>query len=333
MNLNNLVVLGISHHELTTVEREEFIQQNPEKIIHTLFKENKLAGYVNLSTCLRVEFYLQVSDTFSTDELLENFSFKKGIFIKSGEEAADYLFKVSCGFFSVIKGEDQILAQIKKAHTQALEQETSSKILNIVFNKAIELGKKFRTESRICHNALSLEAISLKFIKESIGFLTDKKVLILGIGDLAQALLYLLVKEDVKNITITNRTHHKALEIQSVFDVNVISFENKCIAAAQSDVIISVTSAPHLVLTKEELLPLLQENRKYTFLDLAVPRDIDPVIGEQKNVSLFDLDDIWGVYNKNLKTRDELMNSYSFLIDKQMVNLKKWFEYYKERII
>lgn len=333
MNLNNFVVFGISHHELSSAEREKFIQQAPENIIHTLFEEKKITGYVNLSTCLRVEFYLQVSETFSVDELLESFSFKKGVFIKSGEEAADYLFRVSCGFFSVIKGEDQILAQIKKAHTLALEQETSSKILNIVFNKAIELGKKFRTESRICHNALSLEAISLKFIKESIGFLNDKKVLILGIGDLAQAILYLLVKEGVKNITITNRTHHKALEVQSVFDVNVISFENKCIAAAQSDVIISVTSAPHLVLTKEEMLPLLQEDKKYTFLDLAMPRDIDPVIGEKENISLFNLDDIWSVYNNNLKTRDELMNSYSFLIDKQMVNLKKWFEYYKERTV
>lgn len=333
MNLNNLVVFGISHQELSSSEREKFIQQAPENIIYSLFEEKKITGYVNLSTCLRVEFYLQVSELFSIEELLENFSFKKGIFIKSGEEAADYLFRVSCGFFSVIKGEDQILAQIKKAHTQALEKETSSKILNIVFNKAIELGKKFRTESKICHNALSLEAISLKFIKESIGFLTDKKILILGIGDLAQAILYLLVKEGVKNITITNRTHHKALEVQSVFDVNVISFENKGIAAAQSDVIISVTSAPHLVLTKEEILPLLQKNKKYTFLDLAMPRDIDPVIAELENVSLFNLDDIWSVYNKNLKARDELMNSYSFLIDKQMINLKKWFEYYKERII
>lgn len=333
MNLNSLVVFGISHHELNSAEREIFIKQAPENIIHALFQKGKLTGYINLSTCLRVEFYLQVSDTFSIDELLENFTFKKGIFIKSGEEAADYLFKVSCGFFSVIKGEDQILAQIKKAHMQALEKKTSSKILNTVFNKAIELGKKFRTESKICHNALSLEAISLKFIKESIGFLTDKKVLILGIGDLAQAILYLLVKEGVKNITITNRTHHKALEVQSVFNVNVIGFENKGIAAAQSDVIISATSAPHLVLTKEEILPLLQKNKKYTFLDLAMPRDIDPALEENKNISLFNLDDIWSVYNKNLKTRDELMNSYSFLIDQQMINLKKWFQYQKERII
>ena len=214
-----------------------------------------------------------------------------------------------------------------------MENNTSSKILNIVFNKAIELGKKFRTESKVCHNALSLEAISLKFIKESIGFLSDKKVLILGVGDLAQAILYLLVKENVKNITITNRTHHKALEVQSLFDVDVISFEHKNTAAVESDVIISATSAPHLVLKSEEIVPYLHNDKKYTFLDLAVPRDIEETIGCHKNVSLFNLDDIWSVYNKNLETRDSLMNSYSYLVDKQMTNLKKWFQYYEERTI
>ena len=214
-----------------------------------------------------------------------------------------------------------------------MENNTSSKILNIVFNKAIELGKKFRTESKVCHNALSLEAISLKFIKESIGFLSDKKVLILGVGDLAQAILYLLVKENVKNITITNRSHHKALEVQSLFDVDVISFECKNTAAVESDVIISATSAPHLVLKSEEIVPYLHNDKKYTFLDLAVPRDIEETIGSPKNVSLFNLDDIWNVDNKNLETRDSLMNSYSYLVDKQIINLKKWFQYYDERTV
>lgn len=333
MNLDKLVVFGISHKELSMSEREEFIHQNPEQIINSLLSSKKIEGYVNLSTCLRVEFYLQVAENFSLEELLECFSFRKGIFTKSGEAAAKYLFKVSCGFYSVIKGEDQILAQIKKAHTLSMENNTSSKILNIVFNKAIELGKKFRTESKVCHNALSLEAISLKFIKESIGFLSDKKVLILGVGDLAQAILYLLVKENVKNITITNRSHHKALEVQSLFDVDVISFERKNTAAVESDVIISATSAPHLVLKSEEIVPYLHNDKKYTFLDLAVPRDIEETIGSPKNVSLFNLDDIWNVYNKNLETRDSLMNSYSYLVDKQIINLKKWFQYYDERTV
>lgn len=331
LKINEIIAFGISHKELSTEEREVFIQQNPGEIIHNLFLEKKITGYINLSTCLRVEFYLQLAENFSTEELIENFKIQKGIFIKKGEKASEYLFKVTCGFYSVIKGEDQILAQIKKAHATALENSTSSKVLNTLFNKAIELGKKFRTESKICHNALSLEAISLRFIKDSIGFLNDKKVLILGVGDLAQSILYLLVKEGVKDITITNRTYHKALEIKNTFDVDIVSFEEKLQAVPESDVVISVTSAPHLVLRTEDLKLLLHSNKKYTFLDLAMPRDIEQSLGELDNVSLFTLDDIWGVYNEHLATRDNLIENYTFMIDKQMENLRKWFQYYEER--
>lgn len=333
LKIKEIIAFGISHKELSTEEREKFIQQNPANIIHNLFLEKKIVGYVNLSTCLRVEFYLQLSEGFSTADLLENFQIKNGIFIKQGEEAAEYLFKVTCGFYSVIKGEDQILAQIKKAYSTALEEKTSSKILNPLFNKAIDLGKKFRTESKICHNALSLEAISLRFIKDSIGFLSDKKVLILGVGDLAQSILYLLVKENLKNITITNRTYHKALEIKNTYDVDIVSFEEKLKVIPESDVIISVTSAPHLVLKTSDVAPLLNPNKKYTLLDLAMPRDIEESLGELKNVSLFTLDDIWGVYNEHLATREHLIEDYNFLIDKQMENLRKWFQYYEERTV
>ncbi len=333
MKIDEVLVFGISHKELTTEERESFIQTKPEDVIHSLFEQGKITGYVNLSTCLRVEFYLQLSEDFTSDQLLKQFKFQKGIFIKTGEEATEYLFKVSCGFYSIIKGEDQILAQIKKAHATAMEDNTSSKILNTVFNKAIELGKKFRTQSKICHNALSLEAISLKFIKESIGFLADKRILILGVGDLAQAMLYLLVKENVKNITVTNRTQHKALALRDTFNVNVVPFEEKFKSVAENDVIISATSAPHLVIRRDDVAPLLDKNKQYTFLDLAVPRDIEDSMGDIENVTLFNLDDIWGVYNKHLANRDALLKDYSFLVDKQMDNLRKWFKYYEERTI
>lgn len=333
MKIDEILVFGISHKELTTEERENFIQTKPEDVIYSLFKEGKIDGFVNLSTCLRVEFYLHMNKNFTQDQLLKYFNFQKGIFIKKGEEATEYLFKVSCGFYSIIKGEDQILAQIKKAHATALEENTSSKVLNTVFNKAIELGKKFRTESKICHNALSLEAISLKFIKESIGFLADKKILILGVGDLAQAMLYLLVKENVKNITVTNRTQHKALALKDTFNVKVVPFEDKFKVVAENDVIISATSAPHLVIRAHDVAHLMDKNKQYTFLDLAVPRDIDDSLGQLENVTLFNLDDIWGVYNQHLATRDALLEDYSFLVDKQMENLKKWFKYYEERTI
>ena len=163
LNLENIIVIGVSHENLSLLERENFMRTRPKYIIEKLYTDKKIDAYINLSTCLRTEFYIELNSNMNAKEIKKLFSVD--MLIKKGIEAIEYLFKVSCGFYSVIKGEDQILAQVKSAYSEALENEHSSKFLNIIFNKAVELGKKFRTKSMIAHNALSLEAISLKFIK------------------------------------------------------------------------------------------------------------------------------------------------------------------------
>lgn len=330
MYFKDFVVLGITHKELDLESRERFIKENPTNIVKKLYDEGKIVGYVNLSTCLRVEFYLHLSKDTSLEEILKYFKFN-GVFTKTSHKAVNYLFRVACGFESVIKGEDQILAQIKKAQTDAMENSFSTSNLNVIFNKAIELGKKFRHKSQICHNALSLEAISLKFIKKQVKSLKDKKVLILGIGDLAQSIMGLLLKEGVTNITITNRSYHKALEIKDLYHADVISFDDKIEQTAKSDVIISATSAPHYVLRGEDLLPKLDIEKQYTFLDLAVPRDIEDNISTLSNVKLYNLDDVWSAYYENLENREHLLEKYEYLLKEQIINLVKWFKY-KERI-
>ena len=197
LDLENIIVIGTSHENLSLLERENFMRTRPKYIIEKLYAEKKINAYINLSTCLRTEFYIELSSNIDINEIKKLFSVD--MIVKNGVEAIEYLFKVSCGFYSVIKGEDQILAQVKGAHAEALENKHSSKFLNIIFNKAIELGKKFRTKSMIAHNALSLEAISLKFIKSKFPNIEDKNIFILGIGELAQDILTLLTKEQLKN--------------------------------------------------------------------------------------------------------------------------------------
>lgn len=332
MNIENFAVIGISHLEYDTEKRENFILKKPEIFIQNLKDKKIIQGYVSLITCLRIEFYLDFGDNLIND-FLESKEFREffqgeNIFVKKGYEAIEYFFKVGCGFYSVIKGEDQILAQIKKAYQDSLKKDISSKFLNVIFNKGIELGKKFRTESNISHNALSLEAISLKFIKNEMDNIGDRKILILGIGDLAQSILHLLIKENVKNITITNRTKHKALEIKNIYqNVEVIGFEKKNESVISSDIIISATSAPHLVLKKDELENSLIKSKKYIFLDLAIPRDIDEKLSEISNVSLFNLDDVWNIYYKNVKNREDILKKYEYLIYEQIENLNRWFQW------
>ena len=329
LDLEKIIVIGISHENLSLLEREEFMRTRPKYIIERLYSEKSINAYINLSTCLRTEFYIELNSNVDINEIKNLFSVD--MVVKSGIEAIEYLFKVSCGFYSVIKGEDQILAQVKGAHAEALENEHSSKFLNIIFNKAIELGKKFRTKSMIAHNALSLEAISLKFIKSKFHTIEDKNIFILGIGELAQDILTLLTKEDLKNIYITNRTYHKAEQIKKKFDiVNIVDYKEKYKEMIEADVIISATSAPHIVVEYDKFIPKMKEDKDYLFIDLAVPRDVDERLADFKNIEICNLDDIWEVYNQNSINRDKLLEDYSYLIEEQMEKLIKSLNYYKE---
>lgn len=330
MYFKKFVAFGINHKSLSLEEREHFVKNRPEDIVEKLYTEGKILGYVNLSTCLRIEYYAELEEGFKEEELKKELGIDS-IFIKNGHEAVNYLFRVTCGFESVIKGEDQILAQVKKAYSTSLESARSNSRLNVIFNKAIELGKKFRNKSQICHNALSLEAISLKFIKNRIKNLKDKKILILGVGDLARDIMELLRKEEYKTLTVTNRSYHKALEWKETYNANVIEFDKKLEEVAKSDIIISATSAPHIIIKAEDIIPLLDKDKRYIFLDLAVPRDIDEKLEKLENIDLYNLDDVWSVYYENLENREHLLHEYEYLLTEQMINLKKWFEY-KERV-
>ena len=329
LDLENIIIIGVSHENLSLLERENFMKTRPKYIIEKLYTEKKINAYINLSTCLRTEFYIELNSNINAEEIKNLFSVE--MIVKKGIEAIEYLFKVSCGFYSVIKGEDQILAQVKSAYSEALENEHSSKFLNIIFNKAVELGKKFRTKSMIAHNALSLEAISLKFIKSKFPNIENKNIFIIGIGELAQDILTLLTKEQLKNIYIANRTYHKAEQIKKKFDiVNIIDYKEKYDEMIKADVIISATSAPHIVVEYDKFVPQMKENKDYLFIDLAVPRDVDERLANFKNIEIHNLDDIWEVYNQNSINRDKLLENYSYLIEEQMEKLIKSLNYYKE---
>ena len=329
LDLENIIIIGVSHENLSLLERENFMRTRPKYIIEKLYTEKKINAYINLSTCLRTEFYIELNSNINAEEIKNLFSVE--MIVKKGIEAIEYLFKVSCGFYSVIKGEDQILAQVKSAYSEALENEHSSKFLNIIFNKAVELGKKFRTKSMIAHNALSLEAISLKFIKSKFPNIENKNIFIIGIGELAQDILTLLTKEQLKNIYIANRTYHKAEQIKKKFDiVNIIDYKEKYDEMIKADVIISATSAPHIVVEYDKFVPQMKENKDYLFIDLAVPRDVDERLANFKNIEIYNLDDIWEVYHLNSMNRDKLLEDYSYLIDEQMEKLIKTLNYYRK---
>lgn len=324
--VKNFYILSFSYKNLSLEEREKFVKEGYRHILGEYLEKRVIKGYVAVETCLRVELYLDVSREFEIERLKRDFRVEK-MKDYEGTEAVHYLLRVICGLDSIIKGEDQILVQLKKAYFEALDKETTSSFLNIIFNQAIETGKRFRAESRINEKNISLDSIAVKFIKTKFESLEDKKVFVIGVGDLSQSILALLHKMNNCHLTMTNRSLKKSIELQKVFpDVQTAEFSEKYNIIKNMDIVISATSAPHLIIEKAKIEDILNDGKKRFFLDLAVPRDIEISIGEFENVSLYHLEDIWDEYNKNVEKRDEIVEKYFYIIEDQLKKIAEKLE-------
>ena len=324
--VKNFYILSFSYKNLSLEEREKFVKEGYRHILGEYLEKRVIKGYVAVETCLRIELYLDVSREFEIERLKRDFRVEK-MKDYEGTEAVHYLLRVICGLDSIIKGEDQILVQLKKAYFEALDKETTSSFLNIIFNQAIETGKRFRAESRINEKNISLDSIAVKFIKTKFESLEDKKVFVIGVGDLSQSILALLHKMNNCHLTMTNRSLKKSIELQKVFpDVQTAEFSEKYNIIKNMDIVISATSAPHLIIEKAKIEDILNDGKKRFFLDLAVPRDIEISIGEFENVSLYHLEDIWDEYNKNVEKRDEIVEKYSYIIEEQLKKIAEKLE-------
>ena len=324
--VKNFYILSFSYKNLSLEEREKFVKEGYRHILGEYLEKRVIKGYVAVETCLRIELYLDVSREFEIERLKRDFRVEK-MKDYEGTEALHYLLRVICGLDSIIKGEDQILVQLKKAYFEALDKETTSSFLNIIFNQAIETGKRFRAESRINEKNISLDSIAVKFIKTKFESLEDKKVFVIGVGDLSQSILALLHKMNNCHLTMTNRSLKKSIELQKVFpDVQTAEFSEKYNIIKNMDIVISATSAPHLIIEKAKIEDILNDGKKRFFLDLAVPRDIEISIGEFENVSLYHLEDIWDEYNKNVEKRDEIVEKYFYIIEDQLKKIAEKLE-------
>ncbi|MCS5421662.1 MULTISPECIES: NAD(P)-binding domain-containing protein [Psychrilyobacter] len=326
MQLDSFYVLGVTYEDLSLVQREEVVKKGSRKILDRLLEIGKIDGYILLETCLRIEIYLETADIEGVKKELN-----AGVFSieKNGITGVEYLFQVICGFHSIIKGEDHILSQIKNSYLKELERKNTTKSMNVIFNKAIELGKKFRHKSQISKNALSLEAIALKFIKSHFDDLKNQRILIVGTGEMAVSVLNIFTRNNINNIVMTNRSKKRVIELQKEYQVDALDFKDRYLEIEKSQIIISATAAHHTILENKMMEGLGAMGDKI-FLDLGLPRDIDVEIEKHGNIKLYNLDHLWDVYRGNEANRSKLITKYEYLLSDQLDKLIKHFEF-KER--
>lgn len=327
--MTNFSAITISHTENCSESRNDFTRQFPEEVLKTLAMEKRIDGYVYLSTCLRCDIFIHHSGTKIPEELLSlctgyNFQTLRGV------NAVHYLFNLVCGMDSLIIGENQILSQIKKSHSTSLEQGHSCGEINVIFNHAISLGKSFQTQSRVNHHGLSLERSIIAYLNQNVIPYKDKKIFLIGIGELSRSILDVLIKEGVSNITVTTRSSHRLQEVETKLPVGKVSFEEKFSKIAESDIIISATSAPHPIVTLNEYRKLTAREGGKTIVDLAIPPDFEPAIGNLKEVTLCTLDDLFAISRKNMEQRKAQAEKFSYLIGNKVTECVEYFEKRRE---
>ncbi|MCM8800859.1 MAG: glutamyl-tRNA reductase [Candidatus Omnitrophica bacterium] len=312
-----LQLLGINHKTAPVQIREKvsFSDNILSEALLALKTYDSIEENLILSTCNRTEIYAVVKEAskglrslkiFISDfhKILQD-EIHRYFYFFSGIEVARHLFRVISSLDSQILGETQIFGQVKQAYFKAKECKTIGKNLICLFEEAIKVGKRVRKETNIGEGAVSISSVAVELTKKIFEDLKEKNALIIGAGKVGEITVKNFYSRGINSVFVANRTYEKAETIASKFGGKAIKFEHIFEALSEMDIVISSVSSPHFILSKDQI-ELIMEKRKFKplfFIDLGVPRNIDPKINEIRNVYLYDIDDLNLVRDKNIKKR------------------------------
>jgi len=311
--MGEVYALGVNF-KTAPVEVRERLACNLEETRRILPQLKTASGVEELcilSTCNRVELYAYATHEESVNLLLSLFLKEKGsedwerfMFVKRGEEAVFHVFKVASSLDSMVVGEPQIVAQFKESFRVAREVGTTGKILNRLFEKALKASKRVRVETGISRNAVSVSYAAVELAKKIFGDLRKAKVLLVGAGEMGELAANYLKRLGCQ-IFITNRTYEKALKLSQELGGNALRFEELEDFLSGMDIVIVSTGAKSFVIT-EKIVKSAMKKRNYEpmfFIDISVPRNVEPSVGKIDEVFLYDIDDLREVVESNLRDR------------------------------
>jgi len=305
----HVVLVGISHRQ-APIEIRERVSFTLSKRISAMkaLIDKGIDEVVILSTCNRSEVIAATSQPEACIKIIIAYlnqyagaDLSPYFIIKEGEAALTHIYEVASGLDSIVIGEDQILGQVKEALERAQEVGSGKKFLSKVIREAITFSKFVRSTYAFSENPLSIGSLGVKFLKEKAVSLKEKKVLIIGTGKMGCLVLKYLLEEQVDQIYIANRTHSKMSRILEEYEnVSGVTYEERYEALPDMDILITGTSSPHIVIKEESMRKM---NKPLIILDLAVPRDVDPKVGESDLIHLFTVDHLQSIVDENLQYR------------------------------
>ena len=322
----DLVVVGISHRQAGVEIREQLAlseKQIPEAL-ERLCRDGGLSGLVILSTCNRMECYASAADAEAAERFLRAFyvdrcaNSDRHLFAHRGPEAARHLFRVASGLDSIVVGERQIAGQVKTAYQQAQAAGRTDKLLNKAFQSALGAGKAVRTRTTIADGISSCGGAAVAMAETVLPRETQgRRIMLVGAGKMAEAAAQHLLERSGTELTIANRDVAHALTLAAQYGARAVSLDEGMLAIHTMDVIIVSTGCPHYLVTQDRLADLTARRggRPLVIIDLGVPRNVDPAVGDMPGVFLYNIDDLEAVIAETLSRRHGEIQAAERIID------------------
>lgn len=335
-----IINIGMNH-ETAAVELRERLATGSDGISKTL-------GFMREIDCIREGLFLstcnRIEAIFTTDSAVEAKKSIVSLISKAGDipekelmsslyvfedtDAVRHIMRVASSLDSMVVGEPQILGQVKEAYAQATREKTSGVIINRLMHRSFHAAKRVKTETEVCEAAVSISYSAVELAKKIFHMLDGKKVLLIGAGEMAELAAKHLMAQGVSSVVVANRTFERAVQVAELFNARPVSFEEIESQLGDVDIVVTSTASPEYVVTYPQVKSAFKKrrNRPLFFIDIAVPRDVQPDVNKLANVYVYDIDDLKAVIELNKAQRQQEAIKAERIIQEEVFKFEKWFK-------
>ncbi|MDQ3436900.1 MAG: glutamyl-tRNA reductase [Actinomycetota bacterium] len=331
-----VAVAGMSHRSAPVEVRERvaFPPCAGRSFLRRLKDDGVVSEAVLLSTCNRTEVYAVVEhegargrmlDLLAEDRGVDRASLEQDTYWLTDAQAVRHLYRVASSLDSMVVGEGQILGQVREAYRAATEEHCAGQILNRLFHTSLRVGKKVRSETGIGDSSLSVPRVAVKLAEEVFGDLAGRRALVLGAGDMSELVVEHLKDRGIADLLIANRTPERATLLAERVGGRAVPFDALPAELPEVDVVVSSTGSGEWVVRSETVAGALElRSEPLFFIDIAVPRDIDPVVQTLRSVYLYDIDDLQAVVERNAEGRQDAAEEGEAMISPAVLEFMGW---------
>jgi glutamyl-tRNA reductase len=340
----NIFCFGISHQTANVEVRERFAIPDSALAdsLNRLARISSIQEGVVLSTCNRTELYIVTQDSqLAIEPLFHDFygpvegNEIQHLFRLQALASIRHLFRVASGLESMVLGETEIFGQVKRAYEAAARSGTTGRILNRLFQKAFHVGKHVRSATAITRGYVSVGSVAVDLAQQIFGELEGRRIMILGAGETSERTAWSFQSRGARQLFVSNRSFERATQLAEAIGGRAIRFDDWEEEFRDLDILVSSTSAPHAIVTRAKLEPMLRmrRDRPLFIIDLAMPRDVDPSVHDMDGVYVYDLDSLRAIAGRTLEARKKEAEACDDLIEKHVHDFEAWLNRIADKAI